>query len=120
MNCPVLTDEQVNYFVKQVMADDELVNGVLSFIEHEVQGKLASIESLAQNMGKSRRVAERVFYLLAGMLLIDYSLGGMPRRYSAVLNENGRRVVRGLIRDENNPNGVLEITKEGVKKVERL
>lgn len=119
MNRPVLTDEQVEYFVNQIKADDELINGILSFIQHEVQGEPVSIESLAQSMGKSRNLAARVFYLLAGMTLIDYSLANMPRRYSAVLNENGRRVVMKLVKDENNPDGVLKITAEGVKKVER-
>lgn len=120
MNCPILAKEQVEYFVKQIIIDDELINGILSFIQHEVQGESVSIESLAQNLRKSRNLAARVFYLLAGMTLIDYSLAGMPRRYNAVLNENGRRVVKQLIKDETNPDGVLEITEEGVKKVERI
>jgi hypothetical protein len=118
MDCPSLSDEQVQYYVDIIQSNDDLVSGILSFISHETRNEPVSIVSLAKDLGKSRTIAARVFFFLAGMTLIDYSLAGMPRRYSAVLNENSRRVVMGLVKDENNPGGVFEITPKGVRKVE--
>lgn len=119
MQCPTLTEEQVAYLAEQISGCDDLIDGLLSFIAHEVRGQYVSIETLARDLGKSRTTASKVFFLLMGMMLIDYTFEGMPRTYQAILNENGRRVVKALLKDETNPHGVLEIASEGVRKVER-
>lgn len=120
MDCPALTDDQVVYLAEQIRVGDDVIAGLISFISHEARGEYVSIQSLAKDLGKSRTSASKVLFLLMGMMLVDFTFEGMPRTYRAVLNDNGRRVVRALLKDEANPDGIMEITEEGVKKVDRI
>ncbi|WP_227766342.1 hypothetical protein [Zhaonella formicivorans] len=112
MDIPSLSLEQINYFAAKLTENDDLLEGVLSFIRHEVYNKFVSKETLAQDIKKSRTVASKILNLLEGMTLINVTYAGMPRTCMAVLNENGREVVKKLV-----DMGVLEITEEGVKRV---
>lgn len=121
MDCPGLNSEQVDYFAAKISGDEDLLEGILSFVRHEMDGRFVSKDSLAQDIGRSRTVASKIFYLLEGMMLLDFTFSGMPRTYMAALNDNGREVVKKLVLSEDNPAGVIEVNLERneVVKVEK-